>query len=207
MPVGVDALDQREQLLDQERREPERRLVEDQQLRLGHQAAADRQHLLLAAGERAGALRSAVRRGAEKSRTPCSRLWLAPRAAAAIGCRDRDSRARVMLGKMRRPSGTWMRPRATIAAGRSRSIAASAKSDGAAAHGAHHAGDGAVERRLAGAIGAQHGDDLALPHGEIDAAQNFGRRRSRRAGRSLRGAAQAWPVPAASIRPAAPWPR
>ena len=32
-----------------------------------------------------------------------------------------------MLGKMRRPSGTWIRPRATIAAGCSRSIAASKK--------------------------------------------------------------------------------
>src|SRR5215470_3674867 len=30
-----------------------------------------------------------------------------------------------MFGKMRRPSGTWMRPRATIAEGRSRSIATS----------------------------------------------------------------------------------
>ena len=36
--------------------EPERRLVEDEQPRLGHQAAADGEHLLLAAGERAGAL-------------------------------------------------------------------------------------------------------------------------------------------------------
>ena len=56
MPSALMRLDQREQLLDQQRREAERRLVEDEQLRLGHQAAADREHLLLAAGQRAGAL-------------------------------------------------------------------------------------------------------------------------------------------------------
>ena len=56
MPFRVDGLDQREQLLDQERGEAERRLVEDQQPGLGHQAAADGEHLLFAAGQRAGAL-------------------------------------------------------------------------------------------------------------------------------------------------------
>ena len=38
-----------------------------------------------------------------------------------------------------------------------------------------HAGDGAVERRLAGAVRAEHRDDLAVADGEIDAAQDFGR--------------------------------
>ena len=56
MPSALMRLDQREQLLDQQRRQAERRLVEDQELRLGHQSAADRQHLLLAARQRAGAL-------------------------------------------------------------------------------------------------------------------------------------------------------
>ena len=56
-PVLVQPPDQREHLLDQQRRQAERRLVEDQQPRLGHQAAADREHLLLAAGQRAGGLR------------------------------------------------------------------------------------------------------------------------------------------------------
>ena len=39
-----------------ERREPERRLVEEQQPRPAHQRAGEREHLLLAAGERAGVL-------------------------------------------------------------------------------------------------------------------------------------------------------
>src|SRR5262249_4434776 len=44
-----------------------------------------------------------------------------------------------------------------------------------AAPGAHHARDRAVERRLAGAVRAEHGDDLALVHGETDATQDLGR--------------------------------
>src|SRR5262252_389871 len=55
--LRVDALDQREQLLDQERRKTKRRLIKDQELRLGHQAASDCQHLLFAAGQGTGALR------------------------------------------------------------------------------------------------------------------------------------------------------
>ena len=54
---GVQPLHQREHLVDPHRREPQRWLVEDQQPRFGHQRAADREHLLLSAGERAGALR------------------------------------------------------------------------------------------------------------------------------------------------------
>ena len=38
-----------------------------------------------------------------------------------------------------------------------------------------HAGDRAVERGFAGAVRAEHRDDLALVHREVDAAQDFGR--------------------------------
>src|SRR6266545_2064599 len=41
-------------------REPERGLVEQQQLRIGHERATDRQHLLLAAGHRSGGLRQTL---------------------------------------------------------------------------------------------------------------------------------------------------
>jgi hypothetical protein len=56
----MQAADQREHLLDQQRRQAERGLVQDQQPRLGHQAAADGQHLLLAAAQRAGELPRAL---------------------------------------------------------------------------------------------------------------------------------------------------
>ena len=49
-----------EDLLDQDRRQAHRRLVEQQQPRPGHQRPADRQHLLLAARQRAGLLRRAL---------------------------------------------------------------------------------------------------------------------------------------------------
>ena len=56
MPWRVDLLDRLEDLLDQDRREPERRLVEQQEPRPGHQRPADREHLLLAARQRAALL-------------------------------------------------------------------------------------------------------------------------------------------------------
>ena len=43
-----------EHLLDHQRRQAERRLVQQQHLGPAHQRAADRHHLLLAAGQRAG---------------------------------------------------------------------------------------------------------------------------------------------------------
>src|SRR2546422_2966855 len=46
---------------DQDRREPYRGLVHQQEPGRGHQRAGDRQHLLLAAGERAGKLAPALR--------------------------------------------------------------------------------------------------------------------------------------------------
>ena len=47
--VPVEVGDRVEDLLDEQRREAERRLVEQQQARPTHQRARDRQHLLLAA--------------------------------------------------------------------------------------------------------------------------------------------------------------
>src|SRR5207237_2220834 len=55
--LAVDVLDRLEDLLDEDRREAERRLVEQQHPRLGHERAPDREHLLLAAGERSAELR------------------------------------------------------------------------------------------------------------------------------------------------------
>src|SRR5689334_16244327 len=55
----VDRLDQLEHFLRDERHQAERRLVEDDQARLGHQAAGNGEHLLLAATHRAGELATA----------------------------------------------------------------------------------------------------------------------------------------------------
>src|SRR6267142_3890949 len=52
----IDAPDDGEDLLHQDRRQPQRRLVEQQQRRAVHQRAPDRKHLLLAAGKLPGRL-------------------------------------------------------------------------------------------------------------------------------------------------------
>ena len=54
--VPVERLEALEDLLDDERREAERGLVEQEQLRPAHQRAGDGEHLLLAARQRAAAL-------------------------------------------------------------------------------------------------------------------------------------------------------
>lgn len=46
---GGDLLNQAENLIEEDEREAQRRLVQEQQLRFGHEAAADCAHLLLAA--------------------------------------------------------------------------------------------------------------------------------------------------------------
>ena len=59
-----------EHVLHDRRRQAERRLVEHHEIRRAHQAAADRQHLLLAARQRAGGLPLALGEHAETARTP-----------------------------------------------------------------------------------------------------------------------------------------
>ena len=93
--VVVDPLDDLEHGLGQRRAEPERRLVDEQQPRLGHQRPPDRQHLLLAARQRAGRPGRRARRGAGSSRTRARAARRARRAAAA--------------GPRRRGAGCWRR--------------------------------------------------------------------------------------------------
>src|SRR5262245_53195030 len=52
-PVGLEPADLLLQMIDHERGQPFRRLVEQQELGIAHQGARDRQHLLLTAGEEA----------------------------------------------------------------------------------------------------------------------------------------------------------
>ena len=59
-PVGLEPLDDLEELLHDERREAERQLVDEQQLGLEHHRLRHREHLLLAARQRAGARLHAV---------------------------------------------------------------------------------------------------------------------------------------------------
>ena len=68
-PSLRDVRDDLVQLLDDDRRQPHRQLVEQEQRRVGREPARHREHLLLAARQRARELRCAVRRGAGSART------------------------------------------------------------------------------------------------------------------------------------------
>jgi len=66
--ASVQFADRREDLAHDERGETERGLVEEQEARARHQRAGDRQHLLLAARERAAALVDAFLQAREKAK-------------------------------------------------------------------------------------------------------------------------------------------
>ena len=70
MPRAVQVADRVEDLVDQDGREAHRRLVEEQDLGVGHQAAAHGQHLLLATAERPGDLVLALLEAREQGERP-----------------------------------------------------------------------------------------------------------------------------------------
>jgi hypothetical protein len=83
-------------LLAHQRRQPLGRLVEDQQARLGDQGAADREHLLLAAGELVAEVVAPSRRRGNSSKTrPMRSAALLARAAVveALARHGRGARA------------------------------------------------------------------------------------------------------------------
>ena len=108
--LRVHLLDDLEAALDEDRGEAHRRLVHQQQLRAGHQRAAHRDHLLLAAGERPRELLPALGEQREESR----RRARGPRERSARGRRyapiSRFS-STVIGPKSRRFSGTIAIPR------------------------------------------------------------------------------------------------
>ena len=86
-PRALQLVDELEHALHDDRREPERELVDQQDLGLVHQHAREREHLLLAAGEAARRLLAALGELGEelehrrRSRSSISALRAAARAA------------------------------------------------------------------------------------------------------------------------------
>ena len=143
-----------------QRRKAERRLVEQHQPRPQHQGAADRQHLLLAARERAGLLHPALPSAAENSRRRA-------RCRAAISARSRRVIApscrfssTVSRENVPRPSGTCAMPSRTMSSVARPLIALAVEAD--SPRGADHAGERAQRRGLAGAVGAEQRGDAAV---------------------------------------------
>ena len=80
-----------EHVVDDGRRQPERRLVEQHDARPRHQRPADRHHLLLAARQLAGRLAALVAQDREQAVDPLERLRPARRAPTADSSRARGS--------------------------------------------------------------------------------------------------------------------
>ena len=128
---------------------------------LRHQRAAQREHLALAAGQRAGELRRAARAGAGSARRPRR----ASRCAAALAVRAR-ARTRRARGCPRRSSPRTARASRARAPARARRAARpSSRAERLAAIADRRRRDGSSpmmrrqQRRLAGAVRADHGDD------------------------------------------------
>ena len=116
-PSLAQLLERVEDEVDHDRREPERRLVEEQQPRAREQRARDRELLLLAARERRR--RSAVVRSQDREALEDAlrgRAAASSRSLRAVVPSWRFS-ATVSVPKMCRPSGTSASPRRTIFSG------------------------------------------------------------------------------------------
>ena len=170
-PAGADALHQFEHLLHHDRRQPRRRLVEQQQFRVRHQRAADRAHLLLAARHGAGHLAAPLlhaRKQIEHEFQPLgifgararhvgAHLQIVvdgqPRKQPAVFRHMGDAEIDDAMRRRRQHVGAFHRDRA------------SGRPD--------QAGDHAHQRGLAGAVGADHADRLARLDLEVDAEQRL----------------------------------
>ena len=179
------------------RREAERGLVEQQQARLRHQAARDREHLLLAAGEQPGALVQplAQAREALEHRLDLRAVPLA-HANKRRGAGCRAPRAPGTPAGPRAPAPR--RARTTRCAGSARGLAPSSAMPPLT--GRCRPAMRAHQRRLAGAVRAEHRDHLAVVARAGRCPSAPARRRSpRRAGRP-RAAARRAPCARGALR-------
>src|SRR5205807_9515952 len=115
-PSSLRAFERREQLVDRERGKAERELADDHDFRVDHEAARDREHLLLAARECPSALPPALLEARKERIHPLQAVGIASRRSFGVGAHLRFSATDMAL-KSCRPSGTWTRPRAALPCG------------------------------------------------------------------------------------------
>src|SRR5215470_1433752 len=163
----VDLPDLLEETLHDFRREAERRLVHDQEPRLRDQRARDREHLLLTARERAGELAAALAQAWEQPEDLVDargeRRPVAPDERAHLEILV-DGQRREQLSAFRNPR----HPELVDAMRRHAVNGPALELDRAARF--DEAEDRFDRARLAGAVGAEDGADLARRHLERDAA-------------------------------------
>jgi len=159
----LDARERSEQPQGQQRREAERRFVEQQDSRRRHHGAADCHHLALAAAHGAHELLAALLELREQAQHTFQILRLV-RAGAPRMCAEHEILLDGQVGK--NAAVLWHERDAGL-----HDLVRRAPRDVGAVH-RHRAafrlaglpGDGADERALTRAIGAEHDDDLALRH-------------------------------------------
>src|SRR5881409_387213 len=171
--LAVDPGDDLEDLLHEPARQAQRRLVEQHHARPRHQRAADRQHLLLAPRELAGALTRAILQDREVAVDQVEVLGDTTGVPARVGAHHEifaDGEQREHLTALGDVTDAEPRHLVGIAAldlaprERHRALLR--------VHGARHRlQDGGLPR----AVGAQDGDDGPLGHGEADAADGHDR--------------------------------
>ena len=170
--IAVDPAEDLENFRDQERRQPEAWLVEHQQFWLGHQGAADRQHLLFTAGEIARRDRAAFVQAGKIAVYP---FLVAVHVLAAVQGRgrDQDSPSGVRCSNTRRPSSTCAIPSLTRSCGISRRCSGHGMCNSPRLHLAALRGEQAADRfqrcAFPRAIGAEQGHHSAFGHLDRDA--------------------------------------
>src|SRR5229473_574070 len=154
------------ELLDDDRRQALERLVKQQQRRVGHERARERQHLLLAAGEMAAAARAPLAQPREQIVDGREMPPPGPR-------RDReillDAQRRKDFALLRHPAETGARAPMR----RDPREVATAPGDAAAAH-AREAHDREQQRRLADAVAAEQREAAAVRDIERQAIEHDG---------------------------------
>ena len=198
MPCGVDLADDREDLLDEDRRQAERRLVEQQDLRPRSSALA---RSPASAARRRTASRPSGRpargdAGTARTRARCSRLISSavPGVATHLEVLARRSGAR----RSAVPRAHGRCPRGPSRGPRSGEIPA--RRTGPCPAWVEQPADRLEGRRLAGAVGPDERDDLALarPRGRCPGARGSCRSRCGRREPQERSSARRTPVAGAS---------
>ena len=155
----MELLDDIKDLLHQDGRQPHGGLIQHQKLGLAHQRPADGQHLLLAAAEGAGHLAAPLLQAGEALVDVLNALR---RVGAGLGERPHlQVLLHCHLQKDPPPLRALGQPMLNDLVGRNALQVLSVKHDGAAA-GMEQAGNCIQYRGLAGAVGADQGDDLPL---------------------------------------------
>src|SRR5207245_6222419 len=166
--LPVDGAHDAEDVADDERRQPQRRLVEQEQPWPQHERARDGQHLLLAAGERAARLLLALGEHWEVAVHALEVLRDTAAPAPRVG-----AQAQVLLdGEVHERAA----PLGRVADAEPHQVFRRAPVDALPreadlARRADHAAHRAQRRRLARAVGAQNRGDAALLAGAVDAVQ------------------------------------